>query len=330
MKQDDTIQLMLTLVLSGTIALAAAVVATWDSAVGLLVDTCGTHLSAWIHASRCGSGAEKLRMYAIALTGLPIILILEKLQPAVPGQASFSNGLFVDVAWFLLFPASLLLLVTPIDSALHMLAGGSFVTNISESWLNWAMPAKFVLAVLLADFLAWFNHWVRHKVPIFWEFHKIHHSQIEMNYFTSFRIHPFDTVAISLISFIPFTILGLRVALPAFLGWQLFLRVYEMFVHSNIKTTLGPMRYLLVTPQSHRVHHSREPNHVDRNFGNLLAIWDFLFRTQVRDFNAYPATGVSDGACPDGRPAAASGVPRELLREICYPVRRLFKVPALR
>ena len=322
-EQTDLFGAVLVVAFGLILSLAIVAIATWESAVGLLIDACGDHLGGWIPASRCGSGAEKIRIYAIALSGLPVILILERLRPVVRNQAAFSNGLFVDAAWFLLFPLSLLILVTPVDNALYTLSAYLFSASITHSWASWPMLAKFLAAALIADFLAWFNHWVRHKVPIFWEFHKIHHSQVELNYFTSFRVHPVDSVAISLIAFLPFTILGFRSALPAFLGWQIFLRLYEMFVHSNIRTNLGPLRYVLVTPQSHRVHHSLEPGHADKNFGNLLAIWDFLFRTQVRDFSNYPETGVVDEACPSGRPDRASGVVRELILEIAYPIRRL-------
>ncbi len=67
---------------------------------------------------------------------------------------------------------------------------------------------------------------------------------------------------------------------------------------------MGPLKYILVTPQSHRVHHSDQPEHIDKNFGNFLSIWDFIFGTQVRDFEVYPATGVHDKAVP--RPAHAT------------------------
>jgi hypothetical protein len=68
--------------------------------------------------------------------------------------------------------------------------------------------------------------------------------------------------------------------------------------HGNLRTNLGVLRYLLVTPQSHRVHHSTELRHRDRNFGVLFSVWDQLFGTQYRGFDEYPETGVSDPTFP--------------------------------
>jgi len=67
---------------------------------------------------------------------------------------------------------------------------------------------------------------------------------------------------------------------------------WGFFIHSNIKTNLGPLKYILVSPQFHRYHHSILPEHFNMNYGERLAIWDFLFGTMAKDFNCYPPTGV--------------------------------------
>jgi len=76
------------------------------------------------------------------------------------------------------------------------------------------------------------------------------------------------------------------------------LKFYSRFYHGNIRTNLGPLRYLLVTPQSHRVHHSVEARHFDTNFGAILSIWDRLFRTRYRGDHEYPRTGIADKSFP--------------------------------
>jgi sterol desaturase/sphingolipid hydroxylase (fatty acid hydroxylase superfamily) len=80
---------------------------------------------------------------------------------------------------------------------------------------------------------------------------------------------------------------------------------YARFYHGNIRTNLGPLRYVLVTPQSHRLHHSIATEHRDVNFGAFLSIWDRLFGTQHSDDVSFPPTGLRDEAFPhdeSGRP----------------------------
>ena len=63
-------------------------------------------------------------------------------------------------------------------------------------------------------------------------------------------------------------------------------------------TNLGPLRYVFVTPQSHRIHHANNLEYRDRNFGSIFSIWDFAFSTQVRVYDEYPETGIDDTEFP--------------------------------
>jgi sterol desaturase/sphingolipid hydroxylase (fatty acid hydroxylase superfamily) len=185
------------------------------------------------------------------------------------------------------------------------------------------LPAQLLFVIVVQDFLAYFGHLLRHKVPVLWEFHKIHHSQVQLNYFSTRRIHPLDTLSQSLISFLPWTLLGLSTALPGFLIWSTFLRLYEMFVHSNLRVNMGPLRYILVTPQSHRIHHSLYERHIDTNYGDFLSIWDWMIGTQVKRGDEYPPLGVMDRACPTGVATTVPGAIGVFLREMIYPLQAL-------
>jgi sterol desaturase/sphingolipid hydroxylase (fatty acid hydroxylase superfamily) len=92
-------------------------------------------------------------------------------------------------------------------------------------------------------------------------------------------------------------------------------------VHSNIRTDFGPLRHLLVTPQSHRLHHSIELEHRDRNFGGVLSVWDHLLGTQHRGFDVYPSTGVENPAFPIERSARPSRLLKTYARQFVYPFR---------
>jgi sterol desaturase/sphingolipid hydroxylase (fatty acid hydroxylase superfamily) len=83
------------------------------------------------------------------------------------------------------------------------------------------------------------------------------------------------------------------------------------------------LRYVLVTPQSHRVHHSIEPEHQDKNFGAILSIWDHLFGTQYRKYDEYPDTGITDNSFPHEdsfRPGRAAVT---MTGQLIYPFRLL-------
>ena len=294
----------------------------WQQFSPLLADGCSALLNG---SPRCVTGMDKIRVYALALALFRFILLLERRWPADPRQTAFSPGLVTDAWWFLFFPLLGVWLPTVFEELLHRLTGSTL------DGLRWdvfgTLPVTLQVAAvfLFSDFMAYISHLVRHKVSWMWEFHKIHHSQEQLNYFSTVRLHPLDLIAGSLIRFLPFTLLGGDIALTAFLGWIAFQRFYEMFVHANLRTNLGWLRYVLVTPQSHRIHHSLQREHIDTNYGNIFSIWDFMFGTQVRDYDAYPPLGVHDPDVPRNTSTGIWAGARTFARELVYPLIALTK-----
>jgi sterol desaturase/sphingolipid hydroxylase (fatty acid hydroxylase superfamily) len=294
---------------------------TWSSR-GLQF-ACDNVLGPVLQKRGCTAGVSKIFTYAWALALLPVMLLFERLRPADPTQPLFSPGLLVDSLWFLVFPILGIWLPDAFERLLNTSLGSTLAGFRLHALTVLPLFVQLILVILVSDFLAWFGHYVRHKIPALWEFHKIHHSQVQLNYFSTRRLHPLDLIAQSLVRFLPWTLLGLNVALPGFLIWTTFLRLFEMFVHANIRTSLGPLHYVFVTPQTHRIHHSMRPEHIDKNFGDFLSVWDFLFRTQCTDFNVYPALGVHDQSCPQGMASTVGGALRVVLQELLYPLRAL-------
>lgn len=309
--------LLLGFCLLGTIALVL-----WPMVLAPLQKACVA--ANVVSEARCTTGPNKLLAYIAMIAAFPAVLMLERLLPATRSQPLFSRGLMVDFIWFCAAPLILLLVIIPVEDALRWIYSDLLGLGRLSVIGSLPLPLQIVVVVLLADFLGWLAHYIRHKW-IFWEFHKIHHSQEELNYFSTTRIHPLDGVMVMAVRFLPFAMLDASIAVPAFVVVQSFIRVYEMYTHSNVRTNMGPLRYILVTPQSHRVHHSMEREHIDKNFGNFLSIWDFMFGTQVRDFDVYPATGVHDKAVP--RPVNAT--PAQAIvawgAMLVYPFKVLFQ-----
>lgn len=140
--------------------------------------------------------------------------------------------------------------------------------------------AEFGLAVVLFDLAIWGQHVVTHKVPLFWRFHRVHHADRDMDVTTALRFHPVEILASMAVK------IGLVYALgpapAAVLAFEVALNATAMFSHANL--ALPPrvaalVRWVLVTPDMHRVHHSDRREQHDSNYGFCLSVWDRLFGT---------------------------------------------------
>ena len=247
------------------------------------------------------------------------IAVLERLFPARRGDGMFTVGAAQDLVWFVCF-AGFQMTVVRCYYALLAGADQSFLRGIAlrpALYIGAAGTAVFVF--VLSDFLSWVSHYVRHFVPAFWHFHEIHHSQQSMNVFTDSRVHFVEPIIAGTITFVPSALLGLgpkqAVALTTV---SLF---YERFFHSNIRTNLGPLRYILVTPQSHRLHHSSRPEDYDSNFATIFSVWDRIFRTQNRAAHVYPPTGLTGSAVPMETSSRPGALLTTYVRQLAYPFR---------
>ena len=138
----------------------------------------------------------------------------------------------------------------------------------------------------------WFNHWLSHKVPFLWEFHKVHHTAEVLTPLTNFRVHPIYALIFA-------NILALSAATANGFGhyWfgdtayqyafndtniilVLFIHAYVHLQHSHIWIAFtGALGRIFISPAHHQVHHSDNPKHYNTNFGSCLALWDWLFGT---------------------------------------------------
>lgn len=139
-----------------------------------------------------------------------------------------------------------------------------------------------VLAFVILDFIVWLEHVVSHHWPILWRIHRMHHVDTGFDVTTALRFHPLEIVLSMLWKGLIVFLLGAPVM--AVLIFEIVLNGCAMFNHSNIKlpSKLDKyLRYLIVTPDMHRVHHSAEQVETDSNFGFNLSIWDRLFSTYI-------------------------------------------------
>jgi len=253
---------------------------------------------------------------------LSVVYLLERHVPARE-QAVLTAGFMQDALWYagsVVFSVAFLgLYVLLLERFYQQHLPFLTIDSISE-WSAWS---RFLLGVIAADFLRWLSHLIRHKVPLFWKFHAVHHSQTQLNLFTDARVHPVDTMVSATLRFIPFLMLGND--LPTILAWAIFETLYPKLYHANVRLNFGPLRYILVTPQSHRVHHAFEPRFRDTNFGFIFSLWDRLFGTHYLDDFTYPDTGIADPEYPHEQGADLASLAATFAKQLIYPFRLLFR-----
>lgn len=152
------------------------------------------------------------------------------------------------------------------------------------------VPAWAALAagIVLLDFAIYLQHVMFHAVPVLWRLHRMHHADLDIDVTTGARFHPVEIVLSMLIKFAAIAALGVPPA--AVVLFEVLLNATSMFNHGNVRipAALEPaLRWLLVTPDMHRVHHSIERDETNSNFGFNLSLWDRLFGT----YRAQPAAG---------------------------------------
>jgi sterol desaturase/sphingolipid hydroxylase (fatty acid hydroxylase superfamily) len=143
-------------------------------------------------------------------------------------------------------------------------------------------PLLMVLGVAGMDFFTYLAHVLLHKMPWAWRFHRVHHSEVEVDVTTTFRQHPLETLwrilwqlLATVVFGLPFWIVVLYLSLSS---------LNALWEHANIR--MGRrldtwLRLVIVTPNMHKIHHSQRIAETDSNYSNILSIWDRLGRTYV-------------------------------------------------
>ena len=157
----------------------------------------------------------------------------------------------------------------------------------STPWLRLAAE------VLVLDCFIYWQHRLFHTVPLLWKFHAVHHTDLDLDVTSASRFHLGEIVVSALLKLAVALALGVSVA--GLVLFECVLLLAAQFQHSNIALPAWLTRLLwfaVVPPEMHRVHHCPQRHHQDSNFGTLLTVWDWLFRTLVRPASHAPTFGV--------------------------------------
>ncbi len=150
-----------------------------------------------------------------------------------------------------------------------------------------------ILTLLVFDFFYYWFHRMQHKITFFWEFHKVHHSIKNLNSVVSYHHVLEELFRIPFIT-IPLAIL-IKIDVPKLALLSSFYAVYGQFIHTNTKVSLGFLRCIFADNYYHRIHHSLEEHHHNKNFAAFFPIWDILFSTNhFPKNNEFPEVGLVD------------------------------------
>jgi sterol desaturase/sphingolipid hydroxylase (fatty acid hydroxylase superfamily) len=213
-------------------------------------------------------------------TGLSFLFLvvlfwpLEKIFPA-KNQRTFRPNWGTDLAFFL---GQYLLWGGCVLAALHFFRG----------WLDGIVPIGFRTAVrlqpwwlqaieviLLSDLFVYWGHRLQHRVGFLWRFHSIHHSAEHLDWLAAHREHPLDTVYTMGLINLPAFLLGFP--LETLAGLLAFRGIWAIYIHSNVRLPIGPLRLLIGAPELHHWHHCRERE--AGNYANISPLMDLLFGT---------------------------------------------------
>jgi sterol desaturase/sphingolipid hydroxylase (fatty acid hydroxylase superfamily) len=249
----------------------------------------------------------------LAFAGTLLVLVavfapLERVFPARPGQRVLRPAWAVDLCFFagqfVVFAAVTSWAVSGVGTWVdaHAPFGARAAMRALPIW------AQAMVSLALGDLLVYWFHRACHRYEFLWRFHAVHHSAEHLDWLAAYREHPLDGIATQILLNLPGIVLGLPFEA---MGALVVLRgLWAVFIHSNVRLPVGPLRWILGAPELHHWHHLRA-DRTAHNFANLAPWLDLLFGTYHR---------------PEGPETFALGIPepwpRGYLAQLARPFRR--------
>jgi sterol desaturase/sphingolipid hydroxylase (fatty acid hydroxylase superfamily) len=256
------------------------------------------------------------QLVAPGFVALVLAAVCERLWPA-EARPLLARGHMQDACYLLLYA----LAIAPFMTLLSV--GSAVLLRGHESWLqgtlaaHWPVWAVIVTTLVAMDLCNWLAHWGDHRVGALWRLHALHHSQEELSVLTSFRAHPLMHTTGFLLATVPVLVLaGAHPLAPVLITVYVCLGTLP---HANVRWSYGPLKWVLVSPAYHRLHHAVERQ--DRNLGVVLTVWDVLAgRARFPHRGTVPcATGLPASSVPLEQRAGRLRPVRTLARQLAEP-----------
>jgi diguanylate cyclase (GGDEF)-like protein/PAS domain S-box-containing protein len=226
--------------------------------------------------------SEILLRLAVIAAGFAVLSSWEFLAPKRVASIGIKERWRVNTI-FLLINAVILRLALPIAAI-----SGAYLADQNHWGLlnHYLLPLwlEIIVAFILLDLAMYLQHVMLHVLPILWRFHRVHHSDMEMDVTTGFRFHPVEIVYTLVVKSTLVVLIGAPVIVV--IVFELILSLAILFTHSNVyinSVLERTLRKLYVTPDMHRIHHSVRENETNSNFGFIFSFWDKLLGTYQQD-----------------------------------------------
>lgn len=241
-----------------------------------------------------------LDFFILDLLGSTLLFVaIEKAVPLRKTQPVFRIGWQTDLTHFFFnhLVVGLTLLVT--NRVVHGTLGWAQNEAVQGFVSGLPFVAQVLLVILAADLVQYWTHRAYHEVPFLWRFHSVHHSAEAMDWLAGSRQHILELLATRILVLAPIFVLGF--SQRAIDAYVLVVGFQAVFNHCNVDVRLGWLRYVLVTPNFHHWHHSRDTEAIDKNYAAHFAFLDYLFGTAVSADRIWPRRyGVVGDYMPDG------------------------------
>ena len=257
---------------------------------------------------------------------IAISLLVWALEIAFPwrkNQSIFRKDFWLDTFYmfFNFFLLNLIVLIALSNTAAEFFNDTLKIIGLSISSFqlfdvdNLPKWLGLVIFFLVSDFVQWNTHRLLHRVPLFWNFHKVHHSVKEMGFAAHLRYHWMEPVVYKSLLYIPLAIIGGFDAQDVSIVYFFAIAVGHLN-HANLGWDYGFLKYIFNNPKMHIWHHAKElPNHVSYgvNYGLTLSLWDYLFKT---DYVPYDGTYIELGFEGD------EDFPKDFMSQELYPLKK--------
>ncbi|CCQ62422.1 sterol desaturase family protein [Crocosphaera watsonii] len=222
-------------------------------------------------------------------------MLIERIRPVEKHQPL--SHVWFNLGWYVFY----ILVSFALQST-----GIGLLIDLIQNWLELPLinlpvphnPLTYGLIALLyflvTDFFYyWFHRW-QHTTWL-WEQHKFHHSEVSLNVTSTRRVHwledPFLLFCLELPMGLLFKFNGLSLGIITFIAI-----IWLQFIHLNLRLNLGYLSRVITGPQYHRLHHSFQPEHLDKNFAAFFPLWDIVFKTYYHPRrDEFPPTGLTTG-----------------------------------
>ena len=227
-----------------------------------------------------------------------VALVLERIYPAERGQPlrRLAFNLVLGVILFVVSAVIVRMLHPLIEPLVTPPIGQRLRIEMPDG--AWGSIAQVLAFFLIYDFFYYWWHRAQHELAWLWPQHELHHSDTALNVSTSLRHHWLED---------PLRVFAMAAPLgfafyfkPASIPWIATVAgLWPFFIHTNLRLQLGWLTPVVAGPQYHRIHHSIEPQHWNRNYAAFFPIWDIVFGTAYMPARGeFPKTGVPRGEPP--------------------------------